>query len=231
MTLPTIQLLTLAFLGGAPDSINEDFTVSTTGQNILWECPSSIATDGAFYEMLYTVNSAMVLVSYAGFVFGPYDVTDMIPPDVIVTWQPSAGPIPLDFMWHEVVTPADADPPSLAFDWIVEIDASGTITWRTENAFLGEAEYDLGWPFGTVVVQIEEGTINATLEVYKVSNPCYEDIDGNGFVDVSDLLMVIDNWGACPDCIDEIPGDVNYDNVVDVTDLLHVVGSWGPCPG
>jgi hypothetical protein len=216
-------------ISGTPDSISEDFSITTSGENILWESPSLIANDLEHYEMLYTVNSASVYVSYGGFDFGPFDVTDMIPPESIVTWQPSSGPAPLDFMWHEVVTPEDQTPPSLAYNWITEIDGTGVVTWRGEDVYLGEAEYDLGWPFGVVLVQIEEGTINANLEIYKVVNPCYEDIDANGSVDVSDLLIVIDNWGGCPDCVDEIPGDVNYDNLVDVTDLLRVVASWGPC--
>ena len=226
--LPTIGLL---LLGGVPHAISEDFSITTSGESILWECPSMIAADLEHYEMLYTVNSALVLVSYGGFEFGPIDVTDMIPPELIVTWQPSTGPAPLHFMWHEVVTPEDQDPPSLAYDWIVEIDAAGNITWRGENVFLGEADYDLGWPFGVVTVQIEEGTINANLEIYEVVNPCYEDVDANGTVDVSDLLAVIDNWGTCPDCTEEIPGDVNFDTLVDVEDLLAIVGAWGPCSG
>ena len=231
MSLTMIPLAGMLFLAGPLPSISEDFSITTSGQNILWECPTVIQTDGTFYEMLYTVNSATVMVSYGGFGFGPYDVTDMIPPENIVTWQPSPAPMPLDFMWHEVITPADADPPSLSYRWVVEIDGSGNITWRGEDVFLGEAEYDLGWPFGTVVVQIEEGTINANLEIYQVENPCYEDVNADGTVDVSDLLTVIDNWGPCDGCTEEIPGDVNYDDIVDVTDLLKIVGSWGPCPG
>jgi hypothetical protein len=230
MSFTTIPTLGMLLVGWVPPSINEDFTVTTSGQNIVWECPSLIDTDGSFYEMLYTVLSANVIVSYAGFEFGPYDVTDMIPPEVIVTWQPSAAPMPLDFMWHEVITPDDGSPPTLAYEWIVEVDAGGNIQWRGKNVILGEAVYDLGWPFGEVTVQIEEGTINSNIEIYQVENPCYEDVNANGSVDVSDLLAVIDNWGLCPDCLDEIPGDVNFDSVVDVTDLLLIVGSWGPCP-
>ena len=230
MSLSTVVLLGSLTLGGVPDSVNWDFSVTTVGENIYWQGSTPIANDGEYYEMLYTVNSATVYVSYAGFVFGPYDVTDMIPPDVIVTWQPSAGPAPLDFGWYEVVTPEDQDPPSLAYDWIVEIDSDGMVSWRGENAYLGQAEYDLGWPWGTVTVQVEEGTINANLEIYKVENPCYEDIDGSGTVDVSDLLILIGNWGTCGECVDEIPGDVTYDDIVDVTDLLMVVGAWGSCP-
>jgi hypothetical protein len=50
------------------------------------------------------------------------------------------------------------------------------------------------------------------------------DINGDGNVDVSDLLIVIAYWGS-PDS----PADINQDGIVDVTDLLIVVGSWGPC--
>ena len=115
-------------------------------------------------------------------------------------------------------------------DWIVEVDGDGNIVWVGENVILGEADYDLGWPWGSVTVQITEGTINANLEISTVENPCYEDVDGNGVVNVSDLLALIGNWGLCPDCTGEIPGDVNFDDVVNVTDLLLIVGAWGPCP-
>jgi len=51
------------------------------------------------------------------------------------------------------------------------------------------------------------------------------DINGDGYVDVSDLLVVIDQWGATKSL-----ADLNFDGIVDVTDLLIVVGNWGPCP-
>jgi hypothetical protein len=206
-----------------------DFSITSEGEDQLWTAPELLATDGEWYEMFYTVASATVMVEYIGIAFGPIDVTDMIPPEVIVTWQPSQAPMPIDFMWHEVITPEDQDPPSLAYGWIVEVNEKGTVTWRGENFYLGEADYDLGWPWGTVTVQITEGTINANLVIEQVTNPCYEDVDGNGAVDVSDLLTLIGNWGNCPDCTEEILGDVNYDDVVDVTDLLRIVGAWGPC--
>jgi hypothetical protein len=54
---------------------------------------------------------------------------------------------------------------------------------------------------------------------------CLSDINGDGTVNVNDLLAVLAAWGA--------PGgveDVNFDGVVDVLDLLIVLGAWGPCP-
>ncbi len=230
MSFASILLLSSAAFVGRGSGFNEDFSITTEGEDIFWTGTNLLPTDGEHYEMLYTVNSAYVKVTYVGITFGPIDVTDMIPAESIVTWQPAQAPMPIDFDWHEVVTPEDQEPPSLAYDWIVEVDAKGQVVWRGENVFLGEAEYDLGWPWGTVTVQIVEGTINANLDIQQVVNPCYEDVDQNGTVDVSDLLTLIGNWGNCPDCTEEIPGDINYDDVVDVTDLLMIVGSWGNCP-
>jgi len=53
---------------------------------------------------------------------------------------------------------------------------------------------------------------------------CPADINGDVIVNVSDLLVVIDQWG-----LTDSPADVNDDGIVDVSDLLIVVGNWGPC--
>ena len=50
------------------------------------------------------------------------------------------------------------------------------------------------------------------------------DINGDGYVNVSDLLTIIDEWGLA-----NSPADVNDDGIVDVSDLLMVVGNWGEC--
>ncbi|MDG2200537.1 MAG: dockerin type I domain-containing protein [Phycisphaerales bacterium] len=50
------------------------------------------------------------------------------------------------------------------------------------------------------------------------------DTNGDGTVDVMDLLAVIQAWGACSgDC----PADLNGDGTVDVMDLLMVLENWG----
>ena len=43
-------------------------------------------------------------------------------------------------------------------------------------------------------------------------------------MNVTELLMVIDQWGQMGS-----PADINGDGVVDVTDLLIVVANWGLC--
>lgn len=49
------------------------------------------------------------------------------------------------------------------------------------------------------------------------------DIDCNGIVNVSDLLLLLGGWGPCPLC----PSDINLDEVVNVTDLLSLLANWG----
>lgn len=54
---------------------------------------------------------------------------------------------------------------------------------------------------------------------------CIGDVDGDGQVNVTDLLAVVGVWGLCDGC----PADLDGSGVVDVTDLLTVVGNWGLC--
>ena len=54
-------------------------------------------------------------------------------------------------------------------------------------------------------------------------NPCSGDLDGNGEVNVDDILAVIGSFGS------GASGDVDGDGDTDVDDLLAVVGSFGPC--
>lgn len=54
---------------------------------------------------------------------------------------------------------------------------------------------------------------------------CLGDADGDLVVDVSDLLLVLDEWGCMSNC----EGDLNSDSAVDVSDLLMVISAWGPC--
>lgn len=68
--------------------------------------------------------------------------------------------------------------------------------------------------------------------------PCPADITpagGDRVVNIADLLVVINSWGACSDpnnCPADIapPGPPAGDDVVNVADLLAVIDAWGDCP-
>ncbi|MCH2148054.1 MAG: dockerin type I domain-containing protein [Phycisphaerales bacterium] len=60
---------------------------------------------------------------------------------------------------------------------------------------------------------------------------CPGDANGDGVVDVTDLLAVIYDWGVCdPEGV--CSGDLNGDGLANVDDLLMVIANWGTsCDG
>lgn len=55
----------------------------------------------------------------------------------------------------------------------------------------------------------------------------YGDVNGDHVVNVTDLLLVTNAWGPCPDQAGSCPADVNGDGAVNVSDLLIVINNWG----
>ena len=53
--------------------------------------------------------------------------------------------------------------------------------------------------------------------------PCDSDVNGDGVVNVVDLLDVLANWGDDPENPET---DVNFDGVVDQEDLQMVLDNW-----
>lgn len=49
------------------------------------------------------------------------------------------------------------------------------------------------------------------------------DVNGDGVVDIGDVLQVLSDWGSCDGCI----ADVNNDGQVDISDMLLVLANWG----
>jgi hypothetical protein len=66
----------------------------------------------------------------------------------------------------------------------------------------------------------------AFIRVQLPTDECLGDLDDNGVVDGSDLLILLSEWGPCPGC----PSDLDGNGVVDGSDLLILLANWGPCP-
>ena len=95
----------------------------------------------------------------------------------------------------------------------------------------GSGEYPTFYTKENPLVQVDvasAATLQLTVEINDVVlDPA--DLNGDGVVDVNDLLELLGSWGTCdsgcgPDC----PADVNGDCVVDVNDLLQLLASWTP---
>jgi hypothetical protein len=53
------------------------------------------------------------------------------------------------------------------------------------------------------------------------------DLNGDGVVGIGDLLILLANWGPCPDPPDPCVGDLDGDGNVGITDLLMLLANWG----
>lgn len=83
----------------------------------------------------------------------------------------------------------------------------------------------VGGTWNGIGTTCEDSNGNGTADICEDDEPCAGDINGDGFVDVSDLLLLFGSWGSCPGC----SADLNNDNVVDVSDLLLLFSAWGSC--
>ena len=52
------------------------------------------------------------------------------------------------------------------------------------------------------------------------------DLDGDGVVDLADLLMLLAAWGVC-ECTYPCPGDGDLNGRVEVADLILLLTDWG----
>lgn len=64
----------------------------------------------------------------------------------------------------------------------------------------------------------------ATIVAVEVDNGPAADVDGDGIVNIVDLITVLANFGPCGDAA--CPADTNADDVVDFLDVLVVLDGW-----
>lgn len=137
----------------------------------------------------------------------------------LVEWteDPSAG------MWQplETVGPAGDGTHggwievSFTLDDVAGMPSAGTIWVRFSAEDIGD---------GSVVEAGVDAIILQRMMCEDDTEPCLGDLDGNGSVDVEDVLAVLSAFGS-----DDASGDANGDGTVDVNDILLVVGAWGEC--
>ena len=88
---------------------------------------------------------------------------------------------------------------------------------------------------GTNVIAVEvhqvasnDDDLSFDLQLISVPVDRPGDIDGDGAVDVIDLLFMLGAWAPCDDpCPRGCPADIERDGVVDTRDLLRLLGDWG----
>jgi hypothetical protein len=106
-----------------------------------------------------------------------------------------------------------------------------TQTWSVAPT----AVYDGGWGDGLeyvseseILYQIDGRNALGSPQGTAAMSADPADINGDGAVDVLDLLIVLAEWGPCANC-DNCPADIDDDCEVGVTDLLALIAAWTPC--
>lgn len=127
-----------------------------------------------------------------------------------------------------------------------------TFKWETEDYSVNPFANPIRW--GTMFnyyfnATSAPGDVTATLKIFKPGTPanltvatqgpivprrlgdCAPD-GGDGVVNVTDLLFVINSWGPCPppephNCLADVAPPAAGDGAVNVTDLLAVINNWG----
>jgi hypothetical protein len=121
---------------------------------------------------------------------------------------------------------------AVTYDGVAEYSNTGANTFQIELFFNGEIHItwtDITASDGIVGLSDGNGVPPDFLEMdFSAAGPCPvpcpPDVNGDGIVDVLDLLNVLAAWGAVGG-----PEDINGDGIVDVLDLLELLGAWGPC--
>jgi hypothetical protein len=210
-----------------PTDPSEGTVISLSDDDYETVYPAAVFLYGEGYSSFHISSNGRIT-----FVSGSTDYTESISghfdqPGISMLWDdlnPSSG--------GTVRYATLADRVVVTFDGVPEYSNSGSNTFQCELFYDGVIRLSwLGVGSNDNVVGLSAG--GGTPQGFEeddlsVSNDCGDptvpgDVNGDGLVDVTDILAIMDSWGPCLGC----PTDLNGDGIVDVVDLLEVVGSWG----
>ena len=218
-------VLTALLLTGSAqaDPVVWSFDVQTTGQDVFATASEPVDITADEFDTTYDILLLEVWVSWIGITFGPFDVTDEIPPEYRSASGTLFGPPPIVIIDQRLVFPLPPEPSAIEADMLIEIDVNGFGQLAITNIYLGELEINLGSPWGTQTVQLER--IHVIGEV--VTTAIYPgDLNRDGRVDLADLGVLLADFG-CTAGPGACPGDVDGDGDTDLADLGILLANFG----
>lgn len=107
----------------------------------------------------------------------------------------------------------------------LNLDGVGPMTWSAalnqwEIVVAGVTEDPV-----TIVVSGPEGEATATTQ--SCANTCLGDVNDDGVVNILDVVLVRNNFGATCDPVQPCPGDANGDGIVNILDKVQVRNDFG----
>jgi hypothetical protein len=112
---------------------------------------------------------------------------------------------------------------------MVDFDEPVAFSVNADPNFVSNGDFNNdGFP-DLVTVNEDEGGSGGSVSVL-INNPapvpCPGDFNGDGYVNVVDMLELLASWGPCDA---PCPADLNGDGVVNVLDFLDLLFQWGIC--
>ena len=198
------------------------FDIETAGQDVYHSTTTAVCNIAPLYEGTYEISLVEAEVSYAGFTFGPFDVTDQIPEENLSGTDTQDGPPPVTIVNQHVQYPEPPATPSIAADLSVTVDAAGYGQVAAENLVLGQMSIDVGFPFGVVTVQLESVRVAGTVWATPILTG---DLDGDFDIDLADLQILLSNYGSTGATPQQ--GDLTGDTLIDLADLQMLLSAYG----
>lgn len=197
-------------------AVSDDETVQ-----LLSVIQAIIAWEPAVLELLGNNGDGAVTLLSSGFPAGdPFNLNETVPPQdgdgIYVAWAPIGSGV-------------GATPDGVlitTFEFLALAPAAASPVAFLETA--GEPPTDTIVFDGTVPNFDVTGTLTGA--TVQVQSCCAADLDGDCMIGIQEFLIVLGNWGPCPDPPQPCLGDINRDNQVGIEDFLIVLGLWGPCP-
>jgi len=199
------------------------FDLETSGEDCFHTSATAVDNTAPLYEGAYQITLVEAMVSYSGFDFGPFDVTDQIPPENLAGEGLFDGPPPFAVLDSTLRYPDPPAPVTIQADIRIAVNSSGYGQVAVTNITLGTMTVDLGWPFGEVTVQLESVRVVGTVWVTPMVPG---DLDGNGAVDLSDLATLLAHYGLANGAAYG-QGDIDGDGDVDLSDLAALLANYG----
>jgi hypothetical protein len=169
-TGPLALILTLAVTPAlsaqyqAAGKVTWNYDETTTGSNVSWTSPSSVEPNASEFNTTNTIDAIEVGWQFL-FLTGTLDVTDQIPPELLVTSGGIAGPAPISLVSDSLVFPDPPEAPAVAADVDVGLNAAGFGTFTATNVTLGTTPVDTGI-LGVVDVTITSIRVRGTLTMH-----------------------------------------------------------------
>jgi hypothetical protein len=101
------------------------------------------------------------------------------------------------------------------------------LTWAFETDGASPGPYEATITINTSDEDIPGEEVSMLVLTLAVTVSATGDVNGDGVVDVMDLLALLAAWGDCPDPPDPCPADLDGNGAVNTGDLLTLLAHWG----